>query len=1076
MKIQFNPFRRELRSHSLLVATLGLLLTSSSSFSAEITLTPGTINNQDTTTASYTDSHVTLTPFIGNAPSTFNASAVRLGIDGAGTNDNAFNDPDTDPANGNEEKLQMEFEANAGLTSISWDFSRADGPGPNDGVIISGFSADPAASTSGAGTLSTSYDAATGTLKLQITNGFVDADGTLTLANPAASAGQTLTMAVTDTTQAGAQLAITSFSYEDDVPANPPVIAEGLPAETSTFEGVVSELSITLEPGAFPTPSYLWEVNMGSGFVTAPGDATSPIYSFTAGPTANGTYRVTVSGGGSSVSSQTVVTSVDDGDNLPNQWEIDNFGDLSQGDSGDPDGDNLSNLDEFNASTDPNNPDTDGDGLNDGDEIVNNADPLLVDTDGDGFYDGYEVANGSAPNDPDDAPLSPSGRNSIGITFSSPDGQAPGVNLTSSMVAGAPGYEQKNWNILPAATGNVLEESVTAPIPGRLADSNGNEVPDLLFTSDSSGSFSLLFNQEQTIGGLLSGYLFADPNDLTMSIFLEDIPYPRYDIVVYPVAFSGRVGRVIVGEVEATPISVVNEYTLSTTRIYQNGEDPVWSRSLDRSNFADNSSENYPEATHVVFQGLEGPNATIELLRVVDNGGIAAIQIVESIDSDGDGMGDVYELEVGLDPNDGSPTSPTQGANGDFDNDTISNIDEYYNGTNPTLPDTDGDGYNDNVESDTGIFVDASDPGTDPRIADTDGDGLLDGVETGTGVFVSASDTGTNPLVFDLDADGDGYSTAYEMANGSDPFSISSPGGPNPNGFAIAFNSVTGTGGNVDFTTSMFAGAPGVEQMNWNRSIDLENNIAAASGDIAKIGTPNAGQIIDSSGNVIGNGATGVGVDFAAGSGAWSTFPDNQTPYGRLFNSFIFGRSLEAGDNPDATVSLTGIPYGTYDAYVYFGSEVNGRRGTIAAAGTTYSFTTAVVPAAGEPGSYLETSDTANGFPQANYAVFRGLSGESFDVTTTVNTNNFTLGIFGVQIVEAESGPVLVLENPARTGTTFTADFITNTAGEYQLERSLTLDGDWTSVGASFTASAGTTPVSDPSAPAGKAFYRVSAQ
>ncbi len=188
-----------------------------------VTLTPDQINGGDSSTAAYDNGDVIMRALIGGSTATFNANAARLGIDDQGTNANAFNDPDTDPNNGNEEMLEMAFSANAGLTQMSWDFSRA------ANVEISGFLADPGASFSGQfqdpngvePDLNAIYDALTGTLSfaLPFNIAFGNNDGFLDLANAAASAGATLTLKVTDTDQAGAQLAITSISYDNNVPA-----------------------------------------------------------------------------------------------------------------------------------------------------------------------------------------------------------------------------------------------------------------------------------------------------------------------------------------------------------------------------------------------------------------------------------------------------------------------------------------------------------------------------------------------------------------------------------------------------------------------------------------------------------------------------------------------------------------------------------------------------------------------------------------------------------------------------------------------------------------------------------------
>ncbi len=92
----------------------------------------------------------------------------------------------------------------------------------------------------------------------------------------------------------------------------------------------------------------------------------------------------------------------------------------------------------------------------------------------------------------------------------------------------------------------------------------------------------------------------------------------------------------------------------------------------------------------------------------------------EFLDSDGDGIPDVIELAAGMDPFDASD------ANGDADNDGLSNLQEFLYGTDPGNADTDGDGIPDKVELDSGynplkytkvVYVDAARP-------DDTGDGL----------------------------------------------------------------------------------------------------------------------------------------------------------------------------------------------------------------------------------------------------------------------------------------------------------------------------------------------------------------
>ncbi len=74
-----------------------------------------------------------------------------------------------------------------------------------------------------------------------------------------------------------------------------------------------------------------------------------------------------------------------DGNGLPDLWQLHYFGHLGVDPNADPDGDGLSNLQEY----------------------LNHTDPTTADTDGDRMPDAWELAHGLDPNDPSDAALDP---------------------------------------------------------------------------------------------------------------------------------------------------------------------------------------------------------------------------------------------------------------------------------------------------------------------------------------------------------------------------------------------------------------------------------------------------------------------------------------------------------------------------------------------------------------------------------------------------------------------------------------------------------------------------------------------
>jgi hypothetical protein len=77
--------------------------------------------------------------------------------------------------------------------------------------------------------------------------------------------------------------------------------------------------------------------------------------------------------------------------------------------------------------------------------------------------------------------------------------------------------------------------------------------------------------------------------------------------------------------------------------------------------------------------------------------------------------------------------------------------------------DTDGDRLSDCAETGTGVFIDPDDTGTDPNLPDTDGDGLDDGDEVlGTEGFLDLPSMGANPLRKNILLEYDWFNDALE--------------------------------------------------------------------------------------------------------------------------------------------------------------------------------------------------------------------------------------------------------------------------------------------------------------------------
>lgn len=136
----------------------------------------------------------------------------------------------------------------------------------------------------------------------------------------------------------------------------------------------------------------------------------------------------------------------------------------------------------------------------------------------------------------------------------------------------------------------------------------------------------------------------------------------------------------------------------------------------------------------------------------------------QPVDTDGDGLSDIEEKELGTDPT----TADTDG-DGLVDGPEVNEYD-----TDPLKADTDGDGLNDGDE--------VNSYNTDPTEADTDGDGLNDGEEVneyrtdptsadsdqdGLNDYDEVMEYNTDPN--NADTDGDGFSDSQEIEMETDP-------------------------------------------------------------------------------------------------------------------------------------------------------------------------------------------------------------------------------------------------------------------------------------------------------------------
>jgi len=329
-------------------------------------------------------------------------------------------------------------------------------------------------------------------------------------------------------------------------------------------------------------------------------------------------------------------------------------------------------------------------------------------------------------------------------------------------------------------------------------------------------------------------------------------------------------------------------------------------------------------------------------------------------DADGDGLPRWWE-----DDNHLSDANPVD-AMSDKDGDGRTAMQEFNGGLNSTDPnnqDTDGDGLKDGAEF-------AAD--TNPKLADTDGDSLTDGEEMlGTPT--------SNPLV--ADSDGDGAPDAWERRVGTDPMNPASK--PTAFAGAIGIHFVSQNDMNGTLSSNDVAGL--VPQFRWNETIPLRT-WTRTNGSKADIVAPLTNQIVRSDGIVVSN------LTFSWKADASDASDNKGSADRKLMSGYV--RAYAA---TPVTLTLSNIPFASYDLYVVVGGSYVGQRGRVrlGTSATTDRFfrTATTAPQA----TFVEIKPGTN-YQSANFVRYTNLTTANALITVS-NLDGSSLGIHAVQIV-----------------------------------------------------------------------------